>query len=287
MTLEVTIKRIKEEGLDFFDYMMRDEDKSNPFYYLALNDLKEPLVSMLIKEGEKAQNDPAVFEKIFKILGNEKTVNRLLLVMESKTAEEILTKVVSTKSGEFLVLGCMRYDYSKAHAFVNKLLQKRDGRKLAVSILLHTLPIDNKAENSGIVNLSDKGKFFSDILSLNTQELVGSLLDQEKSDNIIQYLKDNPEEATKILEKKLSDSKSFSNIINALQNPECEKFCALVGKTGFGRNFGAEKLWLTKGGRNFVHEMLKSEFGAYAIYGIMAGMTVGEFIAYTAPLGKQ
>ncbi len=280
------IQKIDNEGLGFISNATKNDASFNLLINsFEDNEIKEALANMLISEGKKAQTNSEKYSVLFSILNDSTFSDKLIELMTSNEGIGILKKVVSSEEGETLVLGAMQANYASAHAFVNKLLKRRIGRRLVVelvSVAAHNTKYESVSGISQSV-LSEKGKEFFSLIS-DVKNLQQTFSDNVQTDKILDYLKSNSAEAALILENKFQDKEYVLQLIQALTTDAGKSLCSLVGKSGFGRNTGAGKIWHTKGGRDFVHEMLKKEDGAYAVYAIVTGMSVAEFIAYTAKL---
>ncbi|MBS3068422.1 hypothetical protein J4450_06965 [Candidatus Micrarchaeota archaeon] len=280
-------KRINTEGLAFLFNAVKSDTLFNSLSQaLEDNSVKEALANMLISEGEKTKLDNKKYSVLFSILNDTVFSDKLIELMTSNEGIGILKKVVSSDGGEALVLGAMDANYTSAHAFVNKLLKRRIGRRLVVELVIAASLNDNIKVGASEISqsmLSNKGKEFLSLIS-DIKNLQQAFSDDTQSEKILDYLKANSQEAALVLSNKLNDKEYTIQLISVLTSESGKTFCSLIGKSGFGKKIGGGKLWHTKGGRDFVHEMLKKEDGAYAIYAIVTGMSVAEFIAYTAKL---
>ncbi len=286
MDVNELIQRINTDRLKFISTAIISDQLFNSLVS-ELRDpkVKDALVSMLVSEGARSKTNSEAYSILFSILNDALSANKLVELITSKDGMEILKRAVDNNEGETLVLGAMHANYAVAHAFVNKLLQKKEGRKLAVALVSIAASHYENFTCSTLPPLTNEGKklqlMFHDI-----SKLENAILDKNASEQLIYRLTNNEIESVSIIASALCDETFLNKLVKVLRTEKGREFCSLIGKCGFGRKFGAGKIWLTKGGRAFVHEMMKTEEGVYAIYAIMTGMSVGEFIAYTVKLDK-
>lgn len=276
------IHGINNQGIGFILDVVKNDDSFKDFS-IALKDdnVKDVLVPMLLNAGEEAQKNS--ISPFFPLLNDKNYSTKLRDLMISSDGTALLKRVVVNKSGEFLTLGTMYLNYLVAHGFVNTLLQKKEGRGLVVALV--GIAASNHAGYTctALPPLTKAGEKFYATLH-DRRKLEETLSDPATNERFINYLVKNETEASAVLANAFCDSDCLRNLTTVLQTEKGNAFCAMVGKSGFGRKSGAGKIWLTKGGRVFVHEMLKTDKGAYAIYAIMTGMSIGEFVAYTVKL---
>ena len=285
MDEQTLIKEIKEKQFDFLERMLTDKQLYYSFNKLIeKEDAQQAVVAVLAAIGIQAQTDRTIFDRIFALLDDSSARERLRELFFSKAGSELLRKAVTVPGGEFLILGTMGKNYEKSHAFVNTLLIKRHGRQCVADIVHSAAGLQQNTDLFKSKGLSEGGKKLTRILSQNAREMERSFFIDQNDYVIVDYIEQNQEEAAAIIQEALADEKKRSQLCEALKTDVGKSICVRIGKTGFGRIYGAGKLWLTDGGRRFVHSILVDEHGAYAVYGIMTGMSLAEFITYTVAL---
>lgn len=276
------IREIDSRGLEVVSDIIKNKMALASFSAaLRESGVKDAILKAILIAGEKAQKTSRF--PLFLVLGdrNYSMLLRDLMIMPECAA--ILREAVKEARGEFLILGAMHVNYPTAHSFVNLLLQKKEGRRLVVALVCAAAMNHGKPIGPGLPPLSEAGKKFHATLQ-DIKKLEKAVSEPAEREKLMDYLNKNEVEAAAVISGALCDDAWLKNLVRLLQTEKGREFCALIGKSGFGRRIGAGRLWPTKGGRVFVHEMLKTDEGAYAIYAIMTGMSVGEFVAYTARL---
>ncbi len=248
----------------------------------------------LIEEHKKAgaqQADPSFNSPLKPVIDNSDSRDNLREILTSDGGRKTVKDLVKTTEGEFLVVGYM-FNVPGGAFLVGRMLLSEGGRKTAAAIVVSSCEVEldpyfqdifrkTKFPPFKVTDYTEAGREFEAQLKdfKSAGKLVKKLETGEGREELLGFFKDHEAEARHILRAAAQRPKGREALQRVMVSEGGQEFLEMLQNEDLGLKIGAEDLWLTKGGRLLVKNLLKDstmtadpDAGRKAIFSLAVGL---------------
>ena len=232
------------------------------------------------------------FDTPFKpLLADPEGRDRLKQLLVTDTGRDIMRSSVSTREGEFYVIGIM-FNLPGGMPMVVSMLPSEQGRMTAATIVASackTSPDPFFVPQLPPVKKTEFGNGFSKKLSTDkgVTQLIKELETIEGRVAYRSFFLAQETEARSVLRDALSTPEGVERVAQVMVSESGRTFLGMLGANDVGMKIAGDDLWLLPGGRQLVAKLLQSPQGEEAVLGLVTGFSVGTSLLHVLPLRQE